>query len=160
MKFKKLFEDWDLKELKLKTGWAEATFRANNADKQAAWEMYIEMLTRIVTQPLPEEHGDEKAALNSIYQLFPLTREILKRNTFDCENFALVAIVVLNQIVRPFTAKWHRLSLAGNLDTPKGKKQFRIELADLQIKLTNYARMLAKIADVEDLTQTTENKTI
>jgi len=156
MKFKKLFEDWDLKELKIKAGWLEASFKANTADKQAAWEMYVEMLTRVVTQPLPDGDGDEKTALASVYQLFPLTREILKRNTFDCENFALVAVVVLNQIVRPFTAKWHRLSIAGELDKAAGKMQFRKDLAALQPKLLSYTRILGVIADVEDLTKVTD----
>ena len=47
-------------------------------DQDAAWELYVEMLTRIVTQPLPAESGDELAALDSVYSLFPTTREILR----------------------------------------------------------------------------------
>jgi len=31
----------------------------------------------------------------------------------DCIQFRKIAIVVLNQVIRPFTVKWHRLSLAG-----------------------------------------------
>jgi hypothetical protein len=84
--------------------------------------------------------------------LFPLTREILKKHGADCEQFAMIAIVVLNQIVRPFTAKWHKLSMSGEMDSTKGKRLFRAELAELQPKLTKYAQLLAGIADVEDLT--------
>lgn len=37
------------------------------ADKDAAWELYVEMLTRIVTQPLPYDMGDDQTALDNVY---------------------------------------------------------------------------------------------
>ena len=84
----------------------------SDEDQDAAWELYIEMLTRIVTQPLPSEDGDEQTALDSVYSLFPTTREILRRRGRGTIQFSKVAIPVLNQVVRPFTAEWHRKSLA------------------------------------------------
>ena len=128
----------------------EASFE--ESDKDAAWELYIEMLTRIVTQPLPAESGDEKTALDSVYSLFAVTREVLRRRGRGAIQFARVAIPVLNQIVRPFTAKWHKESLAGAFDDPVERREFREELASLQEDLRNYNRMLARIAGVEDLT--------
>ena len=62
------------------------------------------------------------------------------------------AIPVLNQIVRPFTAKWHRESLAGAFQDEDRREEFREELASLREDLRNYNRMLAEIARVEDLT--------
>ena len=59
---------------------------------------------------------------------------------------------MLNQIVRPFTAKWHKQSLAGVFDDDDKRQEFRQELASLQEELRNYNRMLAEIASVEDLT--------
>ena len=87
-------------------------------DRKAAWDLYIQMVTRITTQPLDPEHGDEKTALDSVYSLFQTTREILIAQGPDCVEFAHIAIVILNQEVRPFTAKWHRKSLAGAFDNP------------------------------------------
>ena len=121
-------------------------------DQDAAWELYVEMLTRIVTQPLPAESGDELAALDSVYSLFPTTREILRTRGRRTIQFSKVAIPVLNQVVRPFTAKWHRESLAGAFDNEAKRSEFREELAALQEDLRNYNRMLAEIAGVEDLT--------
>ena len=63
-----------------------------------------------------------------------------------------LAIVVLNQVIRPFTAKWHRIKLQSGFDDPKHCKAFRKELAELQKQLDKYAKMLADIAKVEDLT--------
>ena len=122
------------------------------ADKDAAWELYIEMLTRIVTQPLPSEAGDEKTALDSVYALFGITREILRRHGSGTIKFSMVAIPVLNQVVRPFTAKWHKESLAGAFDRKSKRKEFRRELEILQSELRNYNSLLADIAGVEDLT--------
>ena len=67
-------------------------------------------------------------------------------------NFSKVAIPVLNQVVRPFTAKWHKESLAGAFSNEIKRKEFRSELEALQEELRNYNRILAEIAGVEDLT--------
>ena len=72
-------------------------------DKVAAWELYIELLTRITTQPLGIDDGDEKTALESVYSLFPTTRSIIKQNGRDCIEFTKLAVVVLNRKIRPFT---------------------------------------------------------
>lgn len=122
------------------------------ADKDAAWALYIELLTRITTQPLPTEHGDEETALDSVYSLFEITRAVIKEHGRDCINFTKIAIVVLNQVVRPFTAKWHRKSVAGDFENETERAAFREELAALQVELRKYSRMLADIAEVEDLT--------
>ncbi|MCA8990753.1 MAG: hypothetical protein KDA88_02185 [Planctomycetaceae bacterium] len=106
----------------------------------------------ITTQCLQPDHGDEKAALDSIYALFGLTRETLRQQGRHCNEFAKIAIVVLNQVVRPFTAKWHKESLAGAFGIPARCQEFRDELSALQQNLRKYTKMLADMADVEDLT--------
>ena len=123
----------------------------SDEDQDAAWELYIEMLTRIVTQPLPSEDGDEQTALDSVYSLFPTTREILRRRGRGTIQFSKVAIPVLNQVVRPFTAEWHRKSLANAFSDPDQRDEFRDALANLQTDLRNYNRLLANIVGVEDL---------
>lgn len=157
MKLGQLFKDANLDKINLSTTGVSAEISFKATDKNAAWELYIEMLTRIVTQPLPEEAGDEKTALDSVYSLFPTTREILRRHGRKAIEFSKVAIPVLNQVVRPFTAKWHRESLSGAFDDPAIRQDFREELAMLQVELRNYNSLLSKIAGVEDLTNLEEN---
>lgn len=152
MKWSDWFEKWNVVYLKLNTGFAEMEFAPKDADRDAAWELYVELLTRITTQKLEPDHGDEKTALDSIYNLFALTRTTLKNQGRMSGEFAKIAIVVLNQVVRPFTAKWHRLSLAGAFDDQQQCATFRKELSELQAKLRTYSRMLADMAGVEDLT--------
>ena len=152
MELRALFRNFRLERIKLGPDWANAEIAFESADKDAAWELYIEMLTRIVTQPLPSESGDEKTALDSIYAMFAITREILRNHGRQAVQFSKIAIPVLNQVVRPFTAKWHRESLGGAFDHEVKRLQFREELEGLQVDLRNYNRLLAEIASVEDLT--------
>ena len=116
--------------LNLKAVQLEVSFQ--EADKDAAWELYIEMLTRVVTQPLSAESGDEQTALDSVSSLFPTTREILRCRGRTTISFSKVAIPVLNQVVRPFTAKWHRESIAGAFQQEGKREEFRREMASLQ----------------------------
>ena len=152
MNLKKWFGDFQLDKVKIGPNWASVEITFEASDRDAAWELYVEMLTRIVTQPMPSETGDEKTALDSIYALFGITREILRRHGRDTVNFSKIAIPVLNQIVRPFTAKWHRESLTGAFVCETKRLEFREELEDLQSELRKYNSLLAKIAEVEDLT--------
>lgn len=151
MKWKELFDHWSMSYIRLNAGFAELEFSPKDPDRDAAWELYVELLTRITTQPLDDEHGDEKTALESVFSLFALTRQTLKNQGRHCTEFAKIAVVVLNQVVRPFTAKWHRASLAGEFNQPKYREEFRDELRELQTKLVQYSKMLADLAGVEDM---------
>ncbi|MGH8579974.1 MAG: hypothetical protein ACREVK_07600 [Gammaproteobacteria bacterium] len=152
MQLKKLLEQWDLNSLKIKAGFLEMEWIPQIEDKSAAWDLYAEMLTRVVTQRLVPGQDQEADVLNSAYQLFPLTRDIIKRNGRHCINFAKIAIVVLNQIVRPFTTKWHTQLEGGGVRSEPQALEFRNDLVRLQTDLRKYARLLADLAEVEDLT--------
>ena len=149
--FNDYFRRFRLEKVKLGPRFANAEFSFEDVDKEAAWELYVEMLTRIATQPLPATHGDEQTALDSVYSLFSTTRDILRRHGRKTIQFSKIAIPVLNQVVRPFTAKWHKESLAGGFAEAAKRNEFRKDLMVLQEDLNNYNRMLASIADVEDL---------
>jgi hypothetical protein len=150
MKWKKWLENWDMTSLKISVPYLEMEWEPKDADRAAAWSMYVELLTRVSTQPLPDSDGDEATALESIYSLFALTREIMREQGADCMEFSKLAIVILNQRVRPFTAKWHRLKLQGAFNDPAQCQQFRDELRSLQHVLMVYTGMLGEIAGVED----------
>jgi hypothetical protein len=153
MKWKDLLENWGMTSLKLKAGFLETEWKPTDPDKDAAWDLYIELLTRIATQPLPDQHGIEQKALESVHSLFSTTRAILKSRGRECVEFTKLAVVVLNQIVRPFTAKWHRIFVSEGFSDSEKCLEFRRELAALQCQLITYAKALADIAGVEDLTE-------
>ena len=150
MKLRDFLEQWGLGSLKIKLGFLEGEFKPDDPDRQAAWELYVELLTRVTTQHLDPLDGDEPSALDSIHQLFPLTREILRRYGSGAGAFAKVAIPVLNQVIRPFTAKWHRLMMENAFRDPSQRSEFRAELAELQKLLRAYTRALGALANVEE----------
>lgn len=148
MKWRDWLEKWDMTSLKINLGILQTDWKPQDPDKDAAWQMYVELLTRIATQPLPENSGDDVAALTSVYQLFPITREVLRTQGRGAMEFAKLALVILNQKVRPFTAKWHGIKEAGELAGQHD--EFRRELAELQKVLLTYTRMLGDMAGVEE----------
>lgn len=145
-----------LQNLKINAKYLEAEWKPQDIDQQAAWELYIELLTRTATQPLSPEEGCESAALASVHALFGVTRNILKEKGRQCSDFSKIAVVVLNQEVRPFTAKWHLLSKQNAFQDRDHCAEFRRELATLQETLKHYTSLLAAIADVEDLSKLEE----
>jgi len=153
MRIKDLFEHWGLVGLKVNTGVFEAEFEPSDPDRDAAWDLYVDLLTRVATQKLPHEYGIEKTALNSIFKIFEVTRTTLKAHGRKAENFTKIAVIVLNQVIRPFTSKWHRLSEEGAFNDKEKCLEFREELAQLQIKIGAYTRLLSELADVEDMTE-------
>ena len=77
MKWSDWLENWNMTSLKIKTPFLEMDWNPSEPDKDAGWELYIELLTRIATQKLPDKDGDEKTALESIHSLFGITRTII-----------------------------------------------------------------------------------
>ena len=131
MNLEKLLSKFEIK-LSLNAFLIKADIHFTNNDKKAAWELYIELLTRITTQSLPDKDGIEQTALDSIYSIFSLTREVLKKYGSKTIEFSKIAVPVLNQIIRPFTAKWHRLSQENTFNDPQKCQEFREELEKLQ----------------------------
>lgn len=141
-----------LDSLKINRKFLELEWKPQDSDRKAAWDLYVDLLTRVAIQPLPRESGDEQSALDSLHELFQQTRNILHQHGPDCGEFVKLAIPVLNQVVRPFTAKWHKHSLIGAFSEPVWQAEFRNDLDDVQKILRRYAQALAEIAEVNDLT--------
>lgn len=155
MKIEKLFENWDMKGLKINMGFLKTEWEPQVSDAEAAWEMYVELLTRIATQPLPDDTGLEASALDSVYSLFGITRRIIREYGRDSIGFAKIAIIILNQVIRPFTARWHKLADEGAFENKEQCLLFREELKELQLMLGSYMGMLAEIAGVEEISSIT-----
>lgn len=151
-KLSEIFKRFKIENISLSTDAAGIEISYTNWDAEAAWLMYVELLTRITTQPLTKNFGDEATALESIHNLFQITRDILKNYGRNAASFTKIAIIILNQKVRPFTSKWHKLSAEKAFDYPKKCEIFRKELELLRHDLISYTKILAEMANVEDLT--------
>jgi hypothetical protein len=51
----------------------------DESEIKAAWELYVELVTRISIVELQPEQGLLREALSSLYSLFGTTREILRK---------------------------------------------------------------------------------
>jgi hypothetical protein len=149
MKWQDWLAKWKLTSLTINTHFLKMDWKPDENDRHAAWDLYIELLTRISSQPLAAEDGDEASALKSLYDVFKLTRDIMRSHR-GCYEFTKIAVVVLNQVIRPFTARWHRRSLENAFDDAAMCAEFRQELRLLQEDIQKYISMLGEMAGVEE----------
>ena len=119
------------------------------ADRGLAWDLYVELMTRITTQDLDDNEGDDVTALKSVYTLFPLSRDYMHHHGVRSVNTAALLTAYLNQKVRSFTAKWHKRSLDEKWEESSHQPhpEFRADLKTLQPVLRQLADALSHLAD-------------
>jgi hypothetical protein len=91
------------------------TWEPNDEERRAAWELYVELITRVSVVPLRADEGLLREALTSLHSLFGTTREILRRHGPQIAepkrdgqyNFGYLAVSILNYGVRPLLVRWH-----------------------------------------------------
>jgi hypothetical protein len=145
------------------------TWTPNEAEKNAAWELYTELITRIAVVPL--EGGILREALRSLHSVFSATREILRKYGPDLAepkrsgefNFAYLAIAMLNFTLRPILSRWHPLledweaqraigvSRIQHEDAWVDAPALRAELESLTAEMKGFVEILAEACGVPNL---------
>lgn len=115
------------------------------ADRGPAWELYVELRTRISVASLRYRDGDEVAALDSLHKLFVRTRELISEHGREAPAFASLAITLL-EVLRPFTGFWHGRKEKGALQRQDEMRRFRRELRSLVRPLEACCRPLEVLA--------------
>jgi hypothetical protein len=111
-----------------------------------AYELWVEVSTRITAQDLHFRSGKEEAAVTSIVGLFQTTRDLMRKHP-DADAFQSLAAVML-ETIRPYTARWHGLQDSNNRFLgPAQRRQFRDELREVQKKLLGFAKLLRKMGE-------------
>jgi len=145
-------------------GWLSVTLEPNDSERRAAWELYVELATRISSQSFDKEHGSVRAALESLYAIFTQTRTVLRAAGPEVANsetsFGPFAIRFLTEVLGPFLLRWHEPLRAYETlrpqETPvtiyekawERHKEFCEELDSLREKTIAYVDALAEIAGV------------
>lgn len=144
---------------------------ADDNQQKAAWELYVELVTRIAVEPLGMRDGLLREALSSLHALFGETRRILKEygpavaeaHEKGDLSFGAIAIDVLNHGLRPVLSKWHPALSDHEALCPPGKSRsaherewsefdtFREELESLRKVMTGFADLLASAAGISSL---------
>jgi hypothetical protein len=141
---------------------SELRFVVNDDARQVAWKLYVEIITRVSTQPLTDEQGFLADALESLYGLFGSTRQMLEAGrpsvpAHGAQTVEYLAVTMLNRHLRPFLSKWHpqlREFERRHPMTPEsewsGRAECRSELRRLQSELVTFALGFADLAGVRD----------
>lgn len=144
------------------------TWAPDENERKAAWEMYIELVTRTSVVELGPEEGYLREGLYSLYSLFDTTRSILRKygpevaqpNEGGDLTFGHLAVGVLNYVLRPVLAKWH--PLLEDYEATREPTTSRLEhegrwehnaklreiLQGVRKPLSDYADVLADVAGV------------
>ncbi|GEC04157.1 hypothetical protein SSP24_18120 [Streptomyces spinoverrucosus] len=152
-------------------GEISGTWEPADAERSAAWELYLELITRVSVEELDADEGLLREALSSLYTFFNTTREILRRYGPDVApplapghvSFGVLAVTVLNRVLRPLLTSWHPRLAAYESQRPPSRDpvaherqwehsaDLRAEIAAVRRTLASLARTLQVVAGVGDL---------
>jgi hypothetical protein len=152
-------------------GGIEGTWEPDGDEREAAWEMYVELVTRISVAELKPDEGLLREALSSLYTLFDTTRKILRDHGPSVArpkgegkiSFGYLSISILNGALRPVLTKWHPLlfDYEGTRDPSVSAlaherswekyEELRKVLNDVRVILKAYADLLAQVAEIPSL---------
>lgn len=122
---------------------------ATSDDHAPARKLYVELATRITTQPLHYHSGDEEAAAKSVSTLFAATRELLTQHP-KAFAFEIAVLAMLNDVVRPYTARWHRWMVDEKFQGEAARRRFRAELQQLRPALEHFREHFRQMADAPE----------
>lgn len=150
-------------------GKIEGTWTPDERQQAAAWELYVELTTRVaIISPKFREVVVLRETLSSLHSLFGSTRYILRQygpvvartKGNNVLSVGYLAITILNSVLRPFLSKWHpqlshyealkppELSPLSHEQTWESYSEFNKELRLVQKSLYEYAKVLAEAAKV------------
>jgi hypothetical protein len=149
----------------------KGTWEADEAQQLAAWEIYVELVTRIAVVELQSGAGVLREALTSLHDLFQITREVLRRGgpgvarpaKKGALSLGMIAVDILNLALRPFLSRWHAPLLAWEAKRPEERsvaeheaawpknEEMRTDLRAVQAVLRDYADLLGTAAGVPPL---------
>ncbi|QDY78377.1 hypothetical protein [Streptomyces qinzhouensis] len=141
-------------------GEISGVWEPDEAERDAAWELYVELATRISVVELNEDEGLLREALSSLYTVFGTTRDILRRYgpavaprvPAGQVTFGALAVTVLNLCVRPLLSKWHPLltaheSLRSEHVDPVSHERRWARTPELRKEIEGVRRVMLALAD-------------
>ncbi|MFE2295024.1 TIR domain-containing protein [Streptomyces sp. NPDC059452] len=133
-------------------------------ERAAAFDLQVELVTRVGVQPLEPGQGSLREALNSLHSLFSTTREVLHRVATETTaplTLPVIASGLANRHLRPFLSAWHPALQEHEAARPPGTSpteherhwersaQMRKDLAELRTPLTLTVRELATVCGID-----------
>jgi hypothetical protein len=134
--------------------------RTNSPDAAPAHALWVQLTTRVATQPLHYRSGEEESAAMDFAALFEKVRGLLEAHP-QAQQFRQVALRLLNETLRPYTARWHGwMTQDKDVRDEAGepvlrfrdeqvRRRFRYELQVLRPQLLACQARLAQLAGLE-----------
>jgi hypothetical protein len=141
----------------------------NEKERDAAWEICVELCTRVPVIPLRENEGLLREALSSLHAIFDETRKILRKGGVDLSvdrrgelSFAVLVGHLLNQLIRPILACWHPKLKEWETQCPKSESALSWEhawddyefvlqiITELRDPLIAYAKVFANACGAQE----------
>ena len=147
------------------------SFRPSTAERNAAWELLVELTSRTTVTSLRRSEGLIGEELASYEQVIELTRELLRKAGPEVADdhhdgnltLGLIAMRVLNEVLRPAIAKWQPKLADYEALRPAGvgpllweqrwpdANECRLALTALRTTVRTYVDVLGRIAGTADL---------
>ncbi|PUU87344.1 MULTISPECIES: hypothetical protein [Halanaerobium] len=149
-------------------GQGQIEVKPNNRDYQIAYQLWIEISTRQLGQPIDFDNDIIEEIYDSWYDFFGITRVLIKEIPVSCyqkykstKEIVEISFQVLNQILRPHLTKWqakYRKWLNENKEKYSNKSPQEIQkkfpeydelikdLRETNNKLKAYKRLMEEIA--------------
>ncbi|MFI1830221.1 TIR domain-containing protein [Streptomyces sp. NPDC020412] len=140
-----------------------------SVERAAAFDLQIELVTRVGVQPLGPDDGSLRETLTSLHSLFATTREVLHRVAGESPpplTLPRIASALTNQHLRPFLSTWHTALSRHEGTRPPGRSaiehehlwprapEMRAQLEALRGPLTSTAKELATLCGIDLLDPT------
>lgn len=137
------------------------TFDVTRPDREVAWKLYVQFVTRKAAVPFDEEHDVIKEVFDSLFELFRESRSLLLELPTDVatreEGVASLVIRVLNGGVRPVLTRWQAdfrawwdAALADNRNAGRSPQEIQRDYPKYDDLVSSIAEMnteLSKFAD-------------
>ena len=143
------------------------TWEPDESEVSAAWELYVEIVTRVPIGSYSRNGGSILESLSSIYSLFETTRGVLRTHGPSVArskngtnlSFGYLAVSMLNIVLRPFLTMWHPQLRDWQRKNPNldehawpRNQDYWDALEVLGDQLRQYAELFAEVAEVPELT--------
>ena len=139
----------------------EGVWTPNDAERAGAWDLLVELVTRVSIVPLHPDSGFMSEALSSLHALFDAGRSALQRHGPAVAqqrrgelSLATIVAYLLNRVLRPVLADWHPIveqhEKAGGPEWDVLSASLREILGALQGLIAEYAKELAHACDADE----------
>ncbi len=144
--WRRRLKTFDIEKAELGIGVGTITLKPNDADRQVAYQIWVELSTRKIGLPIELQNDVITEIYDSWYHFFTVTRELIKSvpvsraNTDSTHKIVNLSIEVLNEGLRPHLTLWQARFRTWYEQQPKATSAY-VDPQDLQAKFPRFKEL-------------------